>query len=220
MQDPKRIVVLGTGGSGLTAAIAAHDAGAHVQLIEKADKVGGTTAWSGGMVWIPNNHLEAQAGVPDSREEAITYLMSMSHGLIEQHLAEAFVDAGPVMVKHLCEHMPVAFRTIPHFPDYHAESPAERPVAADPWTPHPTRSLNSASGSIASRPRLTTQIQGYPSTTRRSGRPSPNLFLRLNSNAAAQVTSAPAARHSSAGCCVHAWTAASSHAPAPVRSNW
>jgi succinate dehydrogenase/fumarate reductase flavoprotein subunit len=123
MQDPKRIVVLGTGGSGLTAAIAAHDAGAHVQLIEKADKVSGTTAWSGGMVWIPNNHLEAQAGVPDSREEAITYLMSMSHGLIEQHLAEAFVDAGAVMVEHLCEQTPVAFRTIPHFPDYHAEFP-------------------------------------------------------------------------------------------------
>jgi 3-oxosteroid 1-dehydrogenase len=129
MGGSRRIVVLGTGGSGLTAAIAAHDAGAQagrrveVQVFEKADKVGGTTAWSGGMVWIPNNHLEAQAGVPDSREEAITYLMSMSHGLIEQHLAEAFVDAGPLMVRHLCEHTPVAFRTIAHFPDYHAEFP-------------------------------------------------------------------------------------------------
>jgi hypothetical protein len=76
MSGTPRIVVLGTGGAGLAAAIAAHDAGTHagrrvvMQVFEKADKVGGTIAWSGGMVWIPNNHLEAQAGVPDSREEA------------------------------------------------------------------------------------------------------------------------------------------------------
>jgi succinate dehydrogenase/fumarate reductase flavoprotein subunit len=123
MSESRKIVVLGTGGAGLTAAIAAHDFGAQVHVLEKADKVGGTTAWSGGMVWIPNNHLERQAGVADSREEALTYLMSMSHGLIERHLAEAFVDAGPQMVRHLCERTPVQFRTIQHFPDYHAEFP-------------------------------------------------------------------------------------------------
>jgi succinate dehydrogenase/fumarate reductase flavoprotein subunit len=95
MSESRKVVVLGTGGTGLTAAVAAHDFGAAVQVFEKADKVGGTTAWSGGMVWIPNNHLERQAGVADTRHEAVTYLMSMSHGLIERHLAEAFVDAGP-----------------------------------------------------------------------------------------------------------------------------
>ena len=94
MGKKRRVVVLGTGGSGLTAAIAAHDAGAKVSVFEKADNVGGTTAWSGGMVWIPNNHLEAQAGVADSRDEALTYLMSMSHGLIERDMAEAFLDVA------------------------------------------------------------------------------------------------------------------------------
>ena len=43
--------------------------GAEVLVFEKAAKIGGTTAWSGGMVWIPNNHLMAQNGVPDSSEE-------------------------------------------------------------------------------------------------------------------------------------------------------
>jgi len=123
MGKKRKVVVLGTGGSGLTAAIAAHDAGARVRVFEKADKVGGTTAWSGGMVWIPNNHLEQALGVQDSRQEAITYLMSLSHGLIEQHMAEAFIDAGPIMVRHLCDHTPVQFRTIGNFPDYHAEFP-------------------------------------------------------------------------------------------------
>src|SRR3954454_16238957 len=87
------VVVLGTGGSGLTAAIAAHDAGARVSVFEKHDQIGGTTAWSGGMIWIPNNHHEVALGIADSREEALTYLMSLSHGMIERRLAEAFLDA-------------------------------------------------------------------------------------------------------------------------------
>lgn len=121
-----RVVVLGTGGAGLTAAITAHDHGAKVKVFEKADKVGGTTAWSGGMIWIPNNHLEAEFGSRDSREESVRYIMSLSHGLIDESLAEAFVDAGPRMVKFLNDHTPTNFRTIPQFPDYHAEFPGGR----------------------------------------------------------------------------------------------
>ncbi len=119
----KHVVVLGTGGAGLTAAIAGHDAGARVSVFEKADKVGGTTAWSGGMIWIPNNHHEQALGIPDSRDEALTYLLSMSHGLITRELAEAFIDAGPLMVQYLEEQGPVQFRPIAEFPDYHAEFP-------------------------------------------------------------------------------------------------
>ena len=56
------VVVLGTGAAGLVAALAAHDAGATVGLYEKADVVGGTTALSGGIVWVPNNRQAAAAG--------------------------------------------------------------------------------------------------------------------------------------------------------------
>ncbi len=49
--------------------------------------------------------------------------MSLSHGLIDQSLTEAFVDAGPVMVKYLNDHTPTNFRSTPQFPDYHAEFP-------------------------------------------------------------------------------------------------
>jgi 3-oxosteroid 1-dehydrogenase len=117
------VVVLGTGGSGLTAAVAAHDAGAQVSVFEKHDQVGGTTAWSGGMLWIPNNHHEDALGVGDTRERALEYLMSLSHDMIEPRLAEAFIDAGPIMIRYLEDHTPVQFRPIPDFPDYHAEFP-------------------------------------------------------------------------------------------------
>lgn len=122
MGSPK-VIVLGSGASGLTAAIAAHDRGAQVQVYEKHHQIGGTSAWSGGMLWIPNNHHEQALGVADSREEALTYLMSLSHGMLERHLVEAFLDAGPLMIRHLEEHTPVQFRPIPEFPDYHAEHP-------------------------------------------------------------------------------------------------
>lgn len=66
------VVVLGTGAAGLTAAIAEADAGARVAVFEKAEKVGGTAAWSGGMVWVPQNAHMAELGLSDSREQAMT----------------------------------------------------------------------------------------------------------------------------------------------------
>jgi glycine/D-amino acid oxidase-like deaminating enzyme len=58
------VVVLGTGAAGLTAAIAAHEGGARVGLFEKAETVGGTSAWSGGQLWIPNNVTTVPSTIP------------------------------------------------------------------------------------------------------------------------------------------------------------
>jgi len=121
--DTFDVVVLGTGAAGLTAAIAAHDGGARVGVFEKADKVGGTSAWSGGMVWVPRNPHMAEHGLHDSRDDVLTYLQSMSHGLIDEGLAEAFVDAGPEVIRYLEERTPARFQIIPDFPDYHPEHP-------------------------------------------------------------------------------------------------
>ena len=81
------VVVLGTGAAGLVAALAANEQGASVGLYEKGDVVGGTTALSGGIVWIPNNPHAAAAGLSDSREEALAYLDSLSLGAIDPALA-------------------------------------------------------------------------------------------------------------------------------------
>src|SRR6476469_9920258 len=97
------VVVLGTGAAGLTAAITAHEGGASVAVFEKADLVGGTTAWSGGQVGIPNNPHMGDVGVADSRDKALTYIMSLSRDMLERRLVEAYVDAGTEMVE-LVEH--------------------------------------------------------------------------------------------------------------------
>lgn len=121
--DPYDVVVLGTGAAGLTAAITAHDAGARVAVFEKAERVGGTSAWSGGMVWVPGNHHMAELGLEDSRESVMTYLLSMSHGLMDEELVGAFVDAGPEMLEYLEAKTPAQFQVIRDFPDYHPEHP-------------------------------------------------------------------------------------------------
>ncbi len=121
------VIVLGTGAAALVAAIRAAAGGARVGLFEKADTVGGTSAWSGGMVWIPVNPHMAELGLEDSREEALAYLASLSHGLIDMDLAATLIDAGPEVVTWLERNTPVRFQIIKDFPDYHPEHPGAKP---------------------------------------------------------------------------------------------
>ena len=69
--DQFDVIVLGTGAAGLVAAIAAAEQGASVGLFERSDFVGGTTAMSGGVVWMPNNHHMRAARLDDSRDAAL-----------------------------------------------------------------------------------------------------------------------------------------------------
>ena len=125
--DQVDVVVLGTGAAGLTAALAAHDGGARVAVLEKAEQVGGTSAWSGGHVWIPNNPYMAAIGASDSPAQALTYIMSLSRGMIEQPLIEAYLEAGPEMVRFLDSQAGTEFYPVADFPDYHPEHPGGLP---------------------------------------------------------------------------------------------
>ena len=121
------VVVLGTGAAGLIAAFTASEFGADVGLYEKADVVGGTTGLSGGIVWVPNNPQMAEAGLEDSRGDALAYLSALSHGYIQSDLAAAFVDGGPEMLRFVEERTPMRFRIVPGYPDYHPEHPGGKP---------------------------------------------------------------------------------------------
>lgn len=121
------VVVLGTGAAGLVAALAAAQSGARVGLFEKGDLIGGTTALSSGVAWIPANQRAGEAGIADSAEQGLRYLDSLSHGKILPKLAEAFVHTGPELVEWLDSSTPLKLRLVPGFPDYHPEKPGGKP---------------------------------------------------------------------------------------------
>lgn len=112
-------VVVGSGGAALTAATMAHDGGAEVLVLEKADMIGGTTAVSGGVAWLPGNHHMAEVGIPDSREDALAYLRRLTNG--HEHdpaVLEAFVDTAPEVLAYLEAHTPLRMQPVANFPDY------------------------------------------------------------------------------------------------------
>jgi len=121
-RDRFDVVVLGSGVAGLVTAARASEGGLSVAVFEKGEQLGGTTALSGGIVWIPNNPFMRQAGLADSREDALAYLESLSFGLIDPDFAQAFVDTGPEMMGWL-ETTPVRLGLLPGYPDYHPERP-------------------------------------------------------------------------------------------------
>ncbi len=113
------VVVVGSGGAALTAATLAHDGGASVVVVEKADMIGGTTAVSGGVVWLPCNPHMAAAGLEDSREDALAYIGRLAQGDVpDPELVEAFVDTAPEVLAYLEARTPVRMATVPDFPDY------------------------------------------------------------------------------------------------------
>ena len=67
-------VIIGSGGGSFAAALAVKDAGKTPLVLEKTDKVGGSTAMSGGVLWIPNNPLLKRDGIADSYERGLEYL--------------------------------------------------------------------------------------------------------------------------------------------------
>jgi len=121
------VAVLGSGASATTAAILAADNGAEVALLERAETVGGTTALSGGVLWVPNNPHMAEAGIEDSREDALAYLNSLSLGMMDDELVETLVDTGPQMLRYMEENTPVSLHVFEGYPDYHPENPGGKP---------------------------------------------------------------------------------------------
>jgi 3-oxosteroid 1-dehydrogenase len=107
------LVVVGTGASGLTGALVAKLRGARVLVLEKTEFVGGTSALSGGGVWVPVNHHMAEVGVPDSPEEALAYRNACAGTNAEPEMVEALVDNGKEMALFLEERAGIMFRPWP-----------------------------------------------------------------------------------------------------------
>lgn len=117
------VLVIGTGGGAMTAALVAKQAGLDVLMIEKTEYYGGSTAISGGGLWVPNNYLLQRDGLKDSLEKARTYLRHTIGDRTPQALQDAYLVNAPEMVKYLASNSHVRFHRSVGYADYYPERP-------------------------------------------------------------------------------------------------
>lgn len=121
------VLVAGSGAGGMTAAIVARKHGLNVIVVEKEPYIGGTTALSGGYLWVPNNSVNKAAGTKDSLEAARTYLQHEAGNQFDPARVEVFLKEGPKMVDYMQANTEVRFEPAVAFSDYHPDAPGGIP---------------------------------------------------------------------------------------------
>jgi succinate dehydrogenase/fumarate reductase flavoprotein subunit len=117
------VLVIGTGASGMSAAVTAATQGLKVLVVEKEPRYGGTTARSGGWLWIPGTRLATEQGIHEQPGAARTYIEHEATTHFDAARVEAFLANGPKAVDFFTRNTAVQFDMPPVFPDYHAEAP-------------------------------------------------------------------------------------------------
>ena len=117
---PVDVLVVGSGNGALTAALCAYELGVRdVLVVEKSDRYGGTSATSGGGVWIPCNRYAREAGAQDSLTEASEYLQgTIPPGAVPAEMIDTYLREGPRMIDFLHERTRVRYQSLAHYPDY------------------------------------------------------------------------------------------------------
>lgn len=121
------VLIIGAGAAGLTAALAAHAGGARVAIIDKGDRLGGTAAISGGIVWIAGNPQMKAAGLADSTDDALAYFGSLDHGEMDAAVLGAFVREGPAALAFLEQANALRLSILEGYPDYYLDRPGAKP---------------------------------------------------------------------------------------------
>lgn len=112
------VIVVGSGAGALLAAVRASDAGLTPLVIEKTALAGGTSAISGGGIWIPDNHDMPKAGLRDSLDVAFGYVKACAKGLASDDRVLAYVETARHMARYLAD-IGVPYRCMPHYSDYY-----------------------------------------------------------------------------------------------------
>ncbi|SMD09673.1 3-oxosteroid 1-dehydrogenase [Kibdelosporangium aridum] len=121
------LVVVGSGAAGMTAALAAAHNGLSAVVLEKAPTYGGSTARSGGGVWVPNNRVILRSGVPDTPEAASAYLDHIIGDVVPAELKKTVLDHGPEMLDFVLANTPLEFAWVKGYSDYYPEAPGGMP---------------------------------------------------------------------------------------------
>ncbi|RRR43169.1 3-ketosteroid-delta-1-dehydrogenase [Mycolicibacter terrae] len=126
MTDPHTItvdlLVVGSG-TGMAAALAAHELGLSALIVEKTGYVGGSTARSGGAFWMPANPILVEAGSNDTPSAARAYLDAVVGDAAPHDRAHAYLDHGAATVEMLRRTTPMKFQWAKGYSDYHPERP-------------------------------------------------------------------------------------------------
>lgn len=121
------VLVVGSGASGMATAITAAWHGLSVLVVEKEAQYGGTTARSGGWLWVPNTHLAHEQGIQEPEGAALEYLRREATTHFDRERVEAFLTHGPRAIEFFVRHTRLQFDMPAVFPDYHAEVPGGQP---------------------------------------------------------------------------------------------
>ena len=130
------VLVVGSGAAGLSAAVTAALKGASVLLAEKESVIGGTSAWSGGWLWIPRNPLAREEGIQEQEDAPLTYLQHEMGGQPADARLLTFLQQGPEMIDFFCRHTAVQFLSGSKMPDFHMSpgyAQGGRSVTAQPF---------------------------------------------------------------------------------------
>lgn len=120
------IIVVGAGAGGMTAACVAAAEGKSVLLLEQAARVGGTSAISGGMMWVPRNHKMHEIGIDDDLDSARVYLSRTApYGALA--MIEALLARGDEAIRYMEAHTSLKVRPVPTYPDYYPQQPGSKP---------------------------------------------------------------------------------------------
>lgn len=120
MADSYDIIVVGSGAGAHTAALTAAVKGSSVLMLEKGSQWGGTSAKSGGAIWIPNNGKSHTVGVEDSAEDAFAYLRAViPEDETPSETIQNYIDYAPHMVRFVEEHTPINYNPSPGYADYY-----------------------------------------------------------------------------------------------------
>lgn len=120
------VLVAGSGAGGLMAALVAAEAGSQVLIVEKDREWGGTSATSGGGIWIADSDQAREAGFEDDLEQAFTYVRGLSAPNVPDANIRAYIENSAPMLRWLTTHTEVRYIAQP-YPDYHAENPGGSP---------------------------------------------------------------------------------------------